>query len=140
MQDTYSLWLVVDLNNNELPLFVGDSVREVADYANTTTNAVMSGIAHAKERGGRCRFVHVVLSKKDDLYKEMMQDTLVGIEQISEYLGVNRKTFKRYQSLIPHYKVGRKFYADKKAIEQWFSKQGVPWNEKKVKKERKVEL
>lgn len=46
-----ALWAVVDLENDELPLYVGMTAQEVAEWAGTTQEAVYSGIFHAKERG-----------------------------------------------------------------------------------------
>lgn len=59
MYKTRSLWMVVDLKNDDLPMFVGKTASEVAQFAGTTQNAVSSAVAHAKVRGNRSKFVRI---------------------------------------------------------------------------------
>lgn len=58
-----ALYMAVDLENDELPLFVGMTAQEVAEWAGTSQESVYSGIFHAAERGGRSRFARVYLGE-----------------------------------------------------------------------------
>lgn len=44
-------WLLVTGDKYELPLYVADSVTELAHYTGKTENAIRSAICHAKRRG-----------------------------------------------------------------------------------------
>lgn len=52
------LYMVVDVENKELPLFVG-TIEEVAEWAKTTKNNIRSAISHAKKKNQKSKFVRV---------------------------------------------------------------------------------
>ena len=58
-------WLLVTSDKYELPLYVADSVTELAQVTGKTENAIRTAICHAKQRGtGISQYKRV---PKDDL-------------------------------------------------------------------------
>lgn len=114
-----AIYMVVDLEDKELPLFVAMSAQEVADWYGTTKNAVLSGIRHAQGRSGKCSFVRIYLDDDDELIKEEMDGKLEGIDAICDYLKIGKRSFQKYKHIIPVYIENRKVCADKKKLDQW---------------------
>lgn len=64
--DTNYLYMVLDLENKELPLFVG-TIQEVARYEGKKTNTISSAVSHAIERGSVSRYARVEIGEDDEL-------------------------------------------------------------------------
>lgn len=47
----------------ELPIYVADTVRELAYLVGTTENAISSDICHQRQRGYRCRYKKIFIGK-----------------------------------------------------------------------------
>ncbi len=60
-----AIWMVVDLNNDELPLFIGQSAQDCADFVGTSYGSVMSSVSHAKRRNGKSKFVRVYCDEEE---------------------------------------------------------------------------
>lgn len=118
-----ALWIVVDLENDELPLFVGMTAQEVAEWAGTSQESVYSGIFHAKERGGRSRFARVYLDEDDELLREEKEGRVFGIIGIAKYIGTTHTTLKRHIEEVPLHRVGRKWYAEQEELDEWMKDQ-----------------
>ncbi len=116
-----ALYMAVDLEKNELPLFVSMSVQEVADWAGTSKESVMSSIVHAKERGAPCRFKRIYLDEDDDLLKEERTGKLIGTEEISKRIGVAATTFKRHKDEIPVRKWLGVLVAEEAELDEWLA-------------------
>ena len=61
-----TVWMQVTMDEFELPIYVADSVKELAKMAGTRTDLIHSAIWHAKQRNGRCKYVKVNI---DDINK-----------------------------------------------------------------------
>lgn len=53
-------------------------------------------------------------------------DTLVGSQEIADYLGISRKTFslRKDEYGIPYYKIGPKTLAKKHLLDEWIANGG----------------
>lgn len=114
-----ALWLVVDLEHEELPQFVGFSAQEVADWAGTTKESVKTSIVHAKERGARCRFVRVALDEDDEFIAEEFKGKLFSTETIAERIGIAATTFRRHKDEIPVRSWNGTLVADEEELDAW---------------------
>ena len=54
-----TLWLCVDLDNNELPLVVADTATELSQILGVSVNTIHSCVCHSKKSGYRSRYVKV---------------------------------------------------------------------------------
>lgn len=54
-----TLWMMVDLNDNELPLAVADSAAELARLAGAREATIRANISNSRRLGYRCRYVKV---------------------------------------------------------------------------------
>lgn len=54
-----TLWMMVDLNDNELPLAVADSAAELARLAGVREATIRANISNSRRLGCRCRYVKV---------------------------------------------------------------------------------
>lgn len=59
-----ALWMVIDLNDKELPLCVG-TAEECARFADTTRWTVYSSRSHARKHGYRSKFVKIEESAEE---------------------------------------------------------------------------
>lgn len=114
-----SLYMAVDLNRNELPLFVSTSATEVADWAGVPVVNVLSAISHAVTRGTRCRFVRIRLEDDDEVFKEEDEHTLHGFKEVAEYIGVTNTTVRRHRDGMPFTQIGSRWHAEKDDIDEW---------------------
>ena len=53
------LYMYVTADKYELPIYVTDTVKELAGLVGTTENSIYSAMRHAAVRGGGCRYVKV---------------------------------------------------------------------------------
>lgn len=53
-------------------------------------------------------------------------ETLVGSQEIADYLGISRETFTLHRDEygIPYYRIGKKILAKKEMLDEWISKGG----------------
>lgn len=116
-----ALWAVVDLENDELSLYVGMTAQEVAEWAGTTQEAVYSGIFHAKERGGKSKFVRIYLDDDDEILQMEREGKLIGTKEIANYIGIASTTIRRHRDEIPIYKENGAVIADKDAVDAWLA-------------------
>lgn len=66
------LYMKVTSDEYELPLYVASSPTELAEKVGTTRMTILSAISHAKKRGGRCKYVRVVINdEEEDEYDEI---------------------------------------------------------------------
>lgn len=114
-----SLWLVVDLEHEELPQFVGFSAQEAADWAGTTKESVKTSIIHAKERGARCRFVRVALDEDDEFVTEAFDGKLFGTKEIAKRIGIAATTFRRHKDEMPVQSWNGTLVADEEELDAW---------------------
>ena len=54
-----TVWMYVTMDKYELPIYVADSAKELAQLVGTSTKHINSAIWHAKQRNGRCKYVKV---------------------------------------------------------------------------------
>lgn len=55
-----TVWMYVTMDKYELPIYVADSVKELAQLVGTSTKHIHSAIWHARQRkNGRSKFVKV---------------------------------------------------------------------------------
>lgn len=71
------LYMVIDRNYYELPLFVG-TLAEVAEFCNTDPNNINTAIHNAKKRGNQTIYAKIKLSKKDQ------RELRLELEQLKE--------------------------------------------------------
>lgn len=58
------IYMVVDLDNDELPLCVG-TLKEVADFCNTGVLNVTTAMINSKKKGYKCKYQKVKISKRE---------------------------------------------------------------------------
>lgn len=114
-----ALWVVVDLENDELPLYVGMTAQEVAEWAGTTQEAVYSGIFHAKERGGKSKFVRIYLDAGDEVFLQEIDGKVFGVERIAAYIGTTSTTLKRHMDEVPLHRKGKRWFALEEELDEW---------------------
>ena len=83
-----ALWMVVDLEEEELPLYVARNAQDVADWAGTSRESVMSSISHARERDGKSKFVRIYLDDDDEILQMEREGKLIGTKEIADYIGI----------------------------------------------------
>lgn len=49
--------------------------------------------------------------------------TLKGIKEIADYLYIGTATFQRHKDEIPHYRIGKRIFADTDILDEWMDKQ-----------------
>ena len=81
-----ALYMAVDLEKNELPLFVSTSATEVANWAGVPVGNVLSAITHSEARGTRSRFVRIYFEDDDDLFVEEDALVLKGFKEVGKYI------------------------------------------------------
>lgn len=114
-----ALWAVVDLEHEELPLYVGMTAQEVAEWAGTTQEAVYSGIFHAKERGGKSKFVRIYLDPDDEVFLAECEGKIAGIEKIAAYIGTTSTTLQRHMDEVPLHRKGKRWFALEEELDEW---------------------
>lgn len=117
-----ALWMVVDLEHGELPLYVATNSQDIADWAGTTRDAVLSSISHAKTDGRRCRFARVYIDEDDEVLQMEREGKLVGVKEIAGRIGIAASTFRRHKSEIPVIKQDNMLVADENELDAWLSK------------------
>ena len=61
-----AVWMLTTTDKYELPIFVADSCAELAAMCNTTSGNIFATIGKAKARGGRCKYVKVLVDADDE--------------------------------------------------------------------------
>lgn len=54
-----TVWMYVTMDKYELPIYVADRAKELAQLVGTKTKHIHSAIWHAEQRNGRCKYVKV---------------------------------------------------------------------------------
>lgn len=122
-----ALYMAVDLEKNELPLFVSTSATEVANWAGVPVVNVLSAISHAEARGTRSRFVRIRFEDDDDLFAEEDALVLKGFKEVGKYIGVINTTVRRHKDDMPMKLVGNnRWVANKDDLDEWM-KQPPKW-------------
>lgn len=116
-----ALWMVVDLEHAELPLYVATNSQDIADWVGTSRTAVLSSISHAKTDGRRCQFVRVYLDEDDEILQMEREGKLIGTKEIAGYIGIAATTFRRRKNDIPVRKENGMLVADKDDIDAWLA-------------------
>ena len=58
MRKEKNLYMIVDVENDDLPLIVG-TMKELCKYSGKTQNQIRSAISHAEKRGSHSRYVRI---------------------------------------------------------------------------------
>ena len=116
-----ALWMVVDLEEEELPLYVARNAQDVADWAGTSRESVMSSISHARERDGKSKFVRIYLDDDDEILQMEREGKLIGTKEIADYIGIAGTTIRRHRDEMPIYKENGAVIADKDAVDAWLA-------------------
>lgn len=58
MRKEKNLYMIVDVENDDLPLVVG-TMTELCKYSGKTQNQIRSAISHAEKRGSHSRYVRI---------------------------------------------------------------------------------
>lgn len=58
MRKEKNLYMIVDVENDDLPLVVG-TMTEICKYSGKTQNQIRSAISHAEKRGSHSRYVRI---------------------------------------------------------------------------------
>lgn len=114
-----ALYMAVDLEKNELPLFVSTSATEVAGWAGVPVVNVLSAISHAETRGTRCRFVRIRLEDDDEVFRIEDEHTVKGFKPIAEYIGVTHTTVRAHRDEMPLMRIGNRWQAEKDDLDVW---------------------
>ncbi len=114
-----TLYMAVDLERNELPLFVSTSATEVANFAGVSIVNMLSAITHAEQRGSRSRFVRIRLDDDDELFRFEDEHTVKGFEPIAEYIGVTHTTARNHRDEMPLKRIGNRWQAEKEDLDEW---------------------
>lgn len=131
-----ALYMAVDLEKNELPLFVSTSATEVANWAGVPAVNVLSAISHAETRGTRSRFVRIRFEDDDDLFTEEDALTLKGFKEVGKYIGVTNTTVRRHKDDMPMKLVGNnRWVANKDDLDEWM-KQPPEWYARIMRRKR----
>ena len=130
-----ALYMAVDLEKNELPLFVSTSATEVADWAGVPVVNVLSAISHAETRGTRSRFVRIRLDDDDEVFREEDEHTVKGFELIGEYIGVTKTTVRSHRDELPLTRIGNRWQAEKDDLDAWM-KDPPEWYAKIMRRKR----
>lgn len=116
-----ALWMVVDLEEDELPLYVARNAQDVADWAGTSRESVMSSISHARERDGKSKFVRIYLDDDDEILQMEREGKLIGTKEIADYIGIASTTIRRHRDEMPIRKENGAVIADKDAVDAWLA-------------------
>lgn len=57
------IWMLVDLDDNELPLIVADSASELAEKCHVSKSTITSRIANAERSGCRSKYVRIEVTE-----------------------------------------------------------------------------
>ena len=114
-----ALYMAVDLERNELPLFVSTSATEVADWAGVPVGNVLSAITHSEARGTRSRFVRIRLEDDDEVFREEDEQTVKGFKPIAEYIGVTHTTVRSHRGEMPLKRIGNRWQAERDDLDAW---------------------
>lgn len=55
------VWLLVTADEYELPLYVAETVSELADFVGLAPSTIRSAISHAKKKGFNCKYKKVLI-------------------------------------------------------------------------------
>lgn len=58
MRKEKNIYMIVDVENDDLPLVVG-TMTELCKYSGKTQNQIRSAISHAEKRGSHSRYVRI---------------------------------------------------------------------------------
>ena len=58
MRKEKNIYMIVDVENEDLPLIVG-TMKELCKYSGKTQNQIRSAISHAEKRGSHSRYVRI---------------------------------------------------------------------------------
>lgn len=78
------LYMAVTNDVYELPVAVADSPKELAEMLGSDRNTISSTISHAKRRGGRSRYIKVVVDDETD----GEDDLVMGAHELLKRLGI----------------------------------------------------
>lgn len=117
-----ALYMAVDLEKNELPLFVSTSATEVADWAGVPVGNVLSAITHSEARGTRSRFVRIRLEDDDEVFRIEDEHTVKGFELIGEYIGVTKTTVRSHRDELPLTRIGNRWQAERADLDAWMKR------------------
>lgn len=53
------IWMSVSKDKYEHPVFVADSIEELAELCGVKVSSIYSYMSHAKKTGGRCKYIKV---------------------------------------------------------------------------------
>lgn len=130
-----ALYMAVDLEKNELPLFVSTSATEVANWAGVPVGNVLSAITHSEERGTRSRFVRIRLEDDDEVFRIEDEHTVKGFELIGEYIGVTKTTVRSHRDELPLTRIGNRWQAERADLDAWM-KQPPEWYQRIMRRKK----
>lgn len=130
-----ALYVAVDLEKNELPLFVSTSATEVANWAGVPVGNVLSAITHSEARGTRSRFVRIRLEDDDEVFRIEDEHTVKGFKAIGEYIGTTQTTVRNHRNEMPLKRIGNRWQADKADLDEWM-KQPPEWYQRIMRRKR----
>ena len=130
-----TLYMAVDKNEKDLPLFVSESATEVANWAGVTITNMMSAITHAEKRGTRSRFVRIRLEDDDEVFRIEDEHTVKGFKPIGEYIGTTQTTVRNHRDEMPLKRIGNRWQADKADLDEWM-KQPPEWYARIMRRKR----
>lgn len=130
-----ALYMAVDLERNELPLFVSTSATEVANWAGVPVGNVLSAITHSEERGTRSRFVRIRLEDDDEVFRIEDEHTVKGFELIGEYIGVTKTTVRSHRDEMPLKRIGNRWQAERADLDAWM-KQPPEWYQRIMRRKK----
>lgn len=130
-----ALYMAVDLEKNELPLFVSTSATEVANWAGVPVVNVLSAISHSETRGTRSRFVRIRFEDDDEVFRIEDEHTVKGFELIGEYIGVTKTTVRSHRGELPLTRIGNRWQAERADLDEWM-KQPPEWYARIMRRKR----
>lgn len=130
-----ALYMAVDLERNELPLFVSTSATEVANWAGVPVGNVLSAITHSEARGTRSRFVRIRLEDDDEVFRIEDEHTVKGFELIGEYIGVTKTTVRSHRDELPLTRIGNRWQAERADLDAWM-KQPPEWYQRIMRRKK----
>lgn len=130
-----TLYMAVDKNEKDLPLFVSTSATEVANWAGVSIVNMMSAISHAETRGTRSRFVRIRLEDDDEVFRIEDEYTVKGFELIGEYIGVTKTTVRSHRDELPLTRIGNRWQAERADLDEWM-KQPPEWYAKIMRRKK----
>lgn len=130
-----ALYMAVDLEKNELPLFVSTSATEVANWAGVPVGNVLSAITHSEARGTRSRFVRIRLEDDDEVFRIEDEHTVKGFKLIAEYIGVTHTTVRSHRDEMPLKRIGNRWQAERADLDEWM-KQPPEWYQRIMRRKK----